>query len=176
MPLDPKLLEKVFANHFYNLSSAEFTASLYKACPYLVEGDSSQININNHQINPLKPENEFDIYNVFQSLSALMGCDEFIFAECIASYDEDIRELEKLCRRYINLYENATYYRKILGEGIDTTRYTLLEKKIEGQEALIKSLEDRIYFQEQSMIGVRKYFNELSQVEHLNPIQIKNNG
>ena len=167
MPLDPKTLEKVFANHFDNLSPDEFRENLNKACPYLVDFTSSQLHTNNSQFNLTRTENVFDIYDVFESLSVLAGSDEFIFVESIASYDQDIEELEKLCRRYISMHESTVCYKNILCEDGDLDRYTCLEKKIECQEILMKSLADRIYFQEQSMIGIRECFSQLNQIKNL---------
>ena len=162
MPLDPKILEKVFTNHFDNLSLDEFRENLNKACPYLVDFTSSQLHTNDSQFNLIRTE------NIFESLSVLEGSDEFMLVESIASYDQDIEELEKLCRRYITMYENIIYYKSILCKDSDLDRYTCLEKKIEYQEMLLKSLADRIYFQEQSMISIREYFSQLNQIENRN--------
>ena len=168
MPLDPKILEKVFTNHFDNLSPDEFRENLNKACPYLVDFTSSQLHTNNSQFNLTITENVFDIYDVFESLSVLAGIDEFMLIESIASYDQDIEELEKLCKRYIAMHKNTEYYKNILCEDSDLDRYNCLEKKIECQEILMQSLADRIYFQEQSMISIRKYFSQLNQIENRN--------
>ena len=37
MPLDPKEFEKVFANHFENISPEQFLENLKEACPYLFD-------------------------------------------------------------------------------------------------------------------------------------------
>jgi hypothetical protein len=167
MPLDPKILEQVFCNHFENLSPDEFQENLNKACPYLADLTLLQTDTTDSQLNLTTTDSIFDVYNVFESLSVLAGSDEFLFAESIASYDRDIEELEKLCKRYICMYENMVHYKSLLCDDSVLDRYSL-ERKIECQEILMKNLADRIYFHEQSMISIRQYFSHLDRDEHRN--------
>jgi hypothetical protein len=168
MPLDPKILEQVFCNHFENLSPDEFEENLNKACPYLANLTLLQTDTTDSQLNLTTTDSVFDVCNVFESLSVLAGNGKFIFAESIASYDRDIEELEKLCQRYIRMYKNTLHYKSILIDDDSVLDRYSLERKIEFQEILMQNLADRIYYQEQSMIIIRQYFSHLDRDDYLN--------